>query len=749
MSNATPEGHHLQARPRVEGDAEGADATPDSRPGDEVAARLALMERRLERERAARRQAEELLQAKASELYAQTAQAREAEHQLGLALWASGESIWEWRDSTRRVQVRGFGDAGLREIENAPQLLLDDAESIHPLDRELAHAAWRAHLRGERDELDIAFRMNLPKGWRWVRVRGRAVERAPDGRIERIVGTLRDITAQRQAEDELRVLSGAFDNAREPMLMLDRWGRLRDCNQAFLDLMGQPKLLKEQTARSLFRMDPRELELMLGEIEAGWRETLELVRYDAQVLEVEMSVARVFEQGDAPPLLVAAFTDLSLQRSMQARVQRAALFDGLTGLANRSHFESRLKLAAGRAEADPLALLWINLDGFRAINDSLGHAAGDAFLYEAAQRLQDIPGERDELARISGDEFAILLGGEDISGRAAALARQIIDAVGAPMQMGDRMVCVSASVGIALFPEDSRDPDLLMQQAESATRKAKQRGRARAEFHRGELSTEAARRLELITELRRDIGTEALTTVLQPKVSAGGYVVGYEVLMRWHNARMGPVSPAAFIPLSEEFGLVGRLGLLAMEHAAQFASRLLQNGLRTPVALNLSPRQVFDPDTELRLVEICAEYGLPHDMLEIELTETALLENIEAGRGFLRRLSEQGFQLALDDFGTGFSSLAYLRRLPFNTIKIDRCFMDDIDTDPRALRLLQGMVTLCRSLDIAVVAEGVETEAQRSLLVRMGVDQMQGYLFARPQPADAVIQLATRRLPVG
>lgn len=743
MSSVRPEGD----TPRQQRSPATAEDVPHGPAETDLAARMAVMERRLERERAARLQAEQLLQGKAAELYALAKQAREAEHQLGLALWASGESIWEWRDSTRRVQVRGFGDAGLREIDNAPQLLLDDADSIHPLDRELAHAGWRAYLRGEREDLDIAFRLATAAGWRWVRVRGRAVERSGSDRIERIVGTLRDITAQRQAEDELRVLSGAFDNAREPMLMLDRGGRVRDCNQAFLDLVGQVNLLPGQTASSLFHMDARELELLLAQVEAGWREPLELLRSDGQRLEVEMAVARVFEQGEAPPLLVAAFTDLSLQRSMQARVQRAALFDGLTGLANRAHFESRLKLGVTRADADPLALLWINLDGFRAINDSLGHAAGDAFLYEAAQRLQDIPGERDELARISGDEFAILLGGEDISGRAAALARQIIDVVGAPMQMGERMVCVSASVGIALFPEDSRDPDQLLQQAEAAMRKAKQRGRARAEFHRGELSTEAARRLELITELRRDIGTEALTTVLQPKVSAGGYVVGYEVLMRWHNARMGPVSPAAFIPLSEEFGLVGRLGLIAMEHAAQFAARLLQMGLRTPVALNLSPRQVFDPETEVRLVEICEQHALPHDMLEIELTESALLENIEAGRGFLRRLSEQGFKLALDDFGTGFSSLAYLRRLLFNTIKIDRCFMDDIDTDPRALRLLQGMVTLCRSLDIAVVAEGVETEAQRSLLVRMGVDQMQGYLFARPQPADAVIQLATRRLP--
>jgi diguanylate cyclase (GGDEF)-like protein len=395
-----------------------------------------------------------------------------------------------------------------------------------------------------------------------------------------------------------------------------------------------------------------------------------------------------------------------------------------------------------------LALLWINLDGFRGVNDSLGHAAGDAFLFETAQRLQDLAGERDELARLSGDEFALLLDGEDAGGRAPSLARQLIETVGAPMQMGDRMVSVSASIGIALFPDDSRLADQLLQQAETAMRKAKQRGRSRAEFHRGELGGEAIRRLELITELRRDIEAGAMDTVLQPKVSAGGYVVGYELLMRWNNPRLGPVSPAAFIPLSEEFGLVGALGLIAMERAATFAAHLLRMGLQTPVALNLSPRQVFDPDTESQLIATCARHSLPHDMLEIELTESALLENIEAGRSFLRRLSEQGFKLSLDDFGTGFSSLAYLRRLPFNTIKIDRCFMDDIDTDTRAFRLLEGMVTLCRSLDIAVVAEGVETPVQRALLVRMGVDQMQGFHFARPMPAEDVIALATRRLPI-
>lgn len=714
---------------------------------ERLRAAMEALERRLGRERDARKQAEQLLETRSRELFVALQQARETERQLGLALWASGESIWEWRNSTRRVEVRNFGDDSLRELEDAPQLLLDDADSIHPLDREIAHAAWREHLRGERSELDIAFRMNLPRGWCWVRVRGRAVERDAKGRVERIVGTLRDITAQRRAEEDLRLLSDAFDNTREPMLMFDREARLHGCNQAFLDLVGLPALAAGATLPELALIDGEQMALLLEQATQGWREMLELRHANGSQVPVELAVARVFELSDGPPLLVASIEDQSRRRSEQARVQRAALQDGLTGLANRAHFESRLKLLMARSEDEPLALLWINLDGFRAINDLLGHAAGDAFLYEAAQRLQDLPGERDELARISGDEFAILITGEDISGRASALARQVIDVVGAPMQMGERMLSVSASVGIALHPEDSRAPDLLLQQAETAMRKAKQRGRARAEFHRGELSSEASRRLELITELRRDIERDALSTVLQPKVSSAGFVVGYEILLRWHNERMGPVSPAAFIPLSEEFGLVGRLGRIAMAHAADFASELLRRGLQTPVALNLSPRQVFDPDTEVQLVEICRQRGLPHDMLEIELTESALLENIEAGRGFLRRLSEQGFKLALDDFGTGFSSLAYLRRLPFNTIKIDRCFMDDIDTDARALRLLEGMVTLCRSLDIAVVAEGVETLAQRNLLVRMGVDQMQGYHFARPMPAQDVIQLATRRLP--
>lgn len=739
----------------------GADATDDGAasgtPREDTRARtdtlervrsaMDALERRLGREREARKQAERLLETRNHELSIALQQARDTERQLGLALWASGESIWEWRDSTRRVEVRDFGDDSLREVENAPQLLLDDADSIHPLDREIAHAAWREHLRGERGELDIAFRMNLPRGWRWVRVRGRAVERDANGRVERIVGTLRDITAQRRAEEDLRVLSDAFDNSREPMLMFDREARLHGCNQAFLDLLGLPALT-DTTLHDLALVETGQLDLLLEQASAGWREGLDLRHGNGSQVPVELAVARVFELSDGPPLLVASIEDQSRKRSERARVQRASLLDGLTGLANRAHFESRLKLLMARSEDEPLALLWINLDGFRAINDLLGHAAGDAFLYEAAQRLQDLPGERDELARISGDEFAVLITGEDISGRASSLARQVIEVIGAPMQMGDRMLSVSASIGIALHPEDSRVPDLLLQQAETAMRKAKQRGRARAEFHRGELSTEATRRLELITELRRDIECEALTTVLQPKVNAAGLVVGYEILLRWHNERMGPVSPAAFIPLSEEFGLVGRLGRIAMEHAADFASELLRRGLHTPVALNLSPRQVFDPETEVQLVDICRRRGLPHDMLEIELTESALLENIEAGRGFLRRLSEQGFKLALDDFGTGFSSLAYLRRLPFNTIKIDRCFMDDIDTDTRALRLLEGMVTLCHSLDIAVVAEGVETAAQRNLLVRMGVDQMQGYHFARPMPADQVAPLALRRLPL-
>lgn len=709
--------------------------------------RVALMERRLEREREARRQAEALLTAKSRELFISAERAREAEHTLALALWASGESIWEWDAASRRLRLRSFDGERLQTLDDAPQILLDDATSVHPADIAEASAHWRDYLRGAAEALECSFRLRLLSDWRWVRIRGRAVARSASGRIERVVGTLRDITAEREAEEALHLLSDAFDKAREPMLMLDRRGVIHECNRAFHDLVGIDSFGKGSHVFSLLLGDRGALEHLLGEIGEGWREELQLKRADGSLLPVELSILRVIDSTEHRGMLVATVGDLSLQRSAQARAQRASLLDGLTGLANRAHFENRLKLRMAREDGAPLALLWINLDGFRAINDSLGHAAGDAFLFETAQRLQDLAGERDELARLSGDEFALLLDGEDAGGRAPGVARQIIDTVGAPMQMGDRMVSVSASLGIALFPEDSRQADQLLQQAETAMRKAKQRGRARAEFHRGELGGEAARRLELITELRHDIEAGAMDTVLQPKVSAGGYVVGYELLMRWNNPRLGPVSPAAFIPLAEEFGLVGALGLIAMERAAGFAGQLLRLGLHTPVALNLSPRQVFDPDTEQQLVATCARHSLPHDMLEIELTESALLENIEAGRSFLRRLSEQGFKLSLDDFGTGFSSLAYLRRLPFNTIKIDRCFMDDIDTDTRAFRLLEGMVTLCRSLDIAVVAEGVETPVQRALLVRMGVDQMQGYHFARPMPAEDVLRLATRRLP--
>jgi diguanylate cyclase (GGDEF)-like protein/PAS domain S-box-containing protein len=668
---------------------------------------------------------------------------------LAEALWAAGRMAWEWHDQVRvirlfEVDLRLDGSpAPVRSVRNV------DRDSVHTQDHGLIDEAWRNYLRGRSAAIDCTFRMRIEGVWRWVQIRGRAVEHRADGRVERIAGTLRDITEQRESEQALRLLGDAFSNAREPMVLLDRDGVLHESNQAFRDLLGLDPLETGSRLANYLHGDHTALERLLELACAGWREEFILQRADGSTLPVELALLRVLEADGERIRLVLSLSDLSLQRSVQARLRRASLQDGLTGLGNRSHFESRLKWLIARNEAQPLALLWINLDGFRAINDSLGHAAGDAFLYESAQRMLDLSGERDELARISGDEFGLLIIGEDIGSRAAGLARQVIDVIGAPMHMGERVLCVTASIGIALYPEDSREPDQLLQQAEAAMRVAKQRGRARAEFHRGELSTEAARRLELITELRRDIERDALTTVLQPKVSAGGYVVGYELLMRWNSERMGPVSPAAFIPLSEEFGLVGRLGVIAFEHAARFAKRLLRLGLHTPVAVNLSPRQVFDPETEPLLIEVCRRYRLPHDMLELELTEGALLENIEAGRGFLRRLSEQGFRLALDDFGTGFSSLAYLRRLPFNTIKIDRCFMDDIDTDSRALSLLQGMVLLCRSLDIAVVAEGVETEAQRALLVSMGVDQMQGFLFARPQRAEDVIGLATCRLPLG
>ncbi|AWN50684.1 EAL domain-containing protein [Methylobacterium sp. 17Sr1-1] len=448
--------------------------------------------------------------------------------------------------------------------------------------------------------------------------------------------------------------------------------------------------------------------------------------------------------------IVGTHVDIGVRKEAESRIAHMAAHDALTDLPNRTLFRERLRQrlsGIGRGEG-ACAVLCVDLDRFKEVNDALGHLAGDALLREVALRLRAGLSGQDIAARLGGDEFAVLLAAIDGPGDAMARAQGLVRAIGRPIRLGDQSVEIGASIGIAASPADGTDEETLVRRADLALYKAKAEGRNAARAFDPAMDLALAERRQRETDLRRAIARDELVLHYQPQVrpgqgrrspgpAFGGTLVGFEALVRWRHPSRGLVPPGAFIPLAEETGLVVPLGEWVLRAACGEAA-----GWARPltIAVNLSPRQFQQVDLPERVLAILTETGLPPERLEIEVTETVIINDMARALSVLRRLKSLGIRIAMDDFGTGYSSLATLQAFPFDTIKIDRSFVSQLERRPASAVIVRAVLGLGTSLGIRVVAEGVETEAQMRVLLGEGCAEMQGYLFGKPQP---VAQLAT------
>ncbi|HSG24440.1 MAG TPA: EAL domain-containing protein, partial [Azonexus sp.] len=402
-----------------------------------------------------------------------------------------------------------------------------------------------------------------------------------------------------------------------------------------------------------------------------------------------------------------------------------------------SLFDDRLRQALARADrGDGFALCFIDLDRFKLVNDSLGHGAGDAVLVEVARRLGAVCRGADTLARLAGDEFVMLLEGMGNAEAASGIARRVLSALAPPINAGGRDIDVAASLGLALYPDDGNDIETLLRNADAAMYAAKAAGRNTFRFYDEAMNRRASQRLALETDLRRAVARRQLELFYQPQIrSADGSLAGVEALMRWRHPERGLVSPIEFIPLAEEAGIITELGEWALGEAAQQMVAWRQRGIVVPrMAVNLSPRQFHAADLAERVERILTAAGAPSEWIELEITESAAMAHPEGAVQVLQRLRERGIQVAMDDFGTGHSSLAMLRTLPLNVLKLDRSFVQHLPASASDAAVADAVVTLARRLGLTVVAEGVETEAQRRFLTDIGCELLQGFFFARPLP---------------
>jgi diguanylate cyclase (GGDEF)-like protein/PAS domain S-box-containing protein len=442
--------------------------------------------------------------------------------------------------------------------------------------------------------------------------------------------------------------------------------------------------------------------------------------------------------------------DVSARKQAEERVRYLATHDSLTGLPNRAMFSELLNhvIEQSKRKQTRCAVFFIDLDRFKFINDSLGHEAGDTLLRTVAQRLKARLRSSDIVARLGGDEFVMLAQDLSSADQAARIARKVLSAVIQPVELFGQECRVTASVGVALYPDDAPDESTLMAHADAAMYHAKEEGKNNFQFYDGRLEMQSRERLAMEAQLRHAMERAELSLHYQAKVDLASHrITGVEALLRWHNTELGPVSPAKFVPLAEETGLILPIGRWVLHSACTQAVAWQRAGLPPlRVAVNLSPRQLADPglvDEVRRVLEVT---GLSPEYLELEVTESSVMHHVERALEVLTALRRMGLHLAIDDFGTGYSSLAQLKRFPIDTLKVDRSFIRELPNDPEDRAIAEAILAMGKTLGLRVVAEGVETADQREFLRERHCDEMQGYLFSKPLPPDDFARLLREHL---
>jgi len=436
--------------------------------------------------------------------------------------------------------------------------------------------------------------------------------------------------------------------------------------------------------------------------------------------------------------IVLTSRDITERKHAEERAQYLANYDVLTGLPNRTLMHDRLTQAVAQAKhtRERIAVVHIDVDRFKMVNESLGHYAGDEILKAAAERLKQCKRETDTVARVGGDEFTILLRDAGRLGAVTGCASKILSEIAVPFPGASQDVFVSASVGISMYPDDAKSADELTKHADAAVHSAKTLGRNNYQFFTQALNSEVQERMVLETGLRLALKREELYLAYQPKIDlATRQVIGAEALIRWRHPELGQVPPSRFVPVAEESGMVGQMGEWVLRTACRQIRAWQNMGLTPQIAVNVSARQFQQYDVPQLVSTVIREAQISPQSLELELTESAVMEDAEAAIVAVEKLKQLGVGIAIDDFGTGYSSLSYLKRLPVDLLKIDQSFVRDISNDQNDAAIVRAIITLARSLGMQVTAEGVETEAQLAFLNAYGCQYAQGYLFGKPMTA--------------
>ncbi|MBW7902962.1 MAG: EAL domain-containing protein [Rhodocyclaceae bacterium] len=565
------------------------------------------------------------------------------------------------------------------------------------------------------------------------------------GRVAHYLSIQEDISARKENEETIRLWATVFENSGEAVMITDPANHIVSVNQAFTHITGYAPgevIGRNPSVLGSGRHDAAFFAEMWRRLNAygHWQGEIWDRRKSGEVYPKWLGISAVRDPQERLTHYVAVFSDISERKAAQERIEYLARHDPLTGLPNRMTLADRLEQALAHAERTQtrIALLFLDLDRFKTINDSLGHPVGDALLQELTRRLKGAVRETDTVSRLGGDEFVILAGGLGDPEMAADIAAKILAAVHRPFLVDSHRLSTSTSIGITLYPDDGADFDTLLKKADIAMYHAKDAGRNTYRFFTEQMNAHAHERLLVQNHLRQAIERNELVLHFQPQVALdSGRIVGVEALVRWRSPELGLVPPDRFIPMAEESGAIVDVGDWVLREACRQARAWCDEGLPAlPVAVNISALQLRHGDFVERVLRTLDETGHDPAMLELEFTESILIQDIARVLDQVRRLKAIGISIAIDDFGTGYSSLAYLKQLDVDRLKIDRSFIRDIGSDPDDDAIVRAVTQMARSLRLKLIAEGTETVEQTRFLLAEGCCEAQGFLYSPPLAAD-------------
>jgi diguanylate cyclase (GGDEF)-like protein/PAS domain S-box-containing protein len=660
----------------------------------------------------------------------------QSEERLRLSLWGSGDELWDWDMQAGQLYRSSSWHQPLEKPEDSQQFPPNRSE-IHPQDVERVTSSLQQHMHGMTPIFEASYRIKAANGqWVWVLDRGKVVQLNEQGQAIRMTGTLKNIQQLKETEERLSLFARCLDNISDAVMVCDTNFALLEVNPAFVSMTGKSR---ESVLHSVFELSlyPARFlhEIRQALLDQGyWAGEIEDKKHNGELFQAELSFDVIKDELGQVQQFVGVISDISERKKREAELNRLADTDTLTGLPNRARFSSHLtQLVREQVEH---ALLVFDLDNFKKINDSLGHELGDTLLCKLSERLSLFTRFKAKLYRLGGDEFAVVLENTNDIHSITSLGKDLLKQINLPFFIEQHELAITSSIGIVLYPEDGHDPQALLRNADTAMYHAKHEGANRYLFFNDSMNKLAVKRLQVENLIRHGLKEDYFTVFYQPKMDiVTGQLVGMEALVRFITPKKGLISPASFIPVAEETGQILEIGEVVLQKTCEDVKRWIDMGLfHGRVAVNLSAKQFMLPFLCEQIDDILQRSELPSYHLELEITEGTVMQSPTLAIDTMKKLRARGIHLAMDDFGTGYSSLAYLKQFPLNTLKIDKAFIDDMNT-ARGRNMVDTIVTIAHNLNLTVVAEGVEQAEQLQQLKQLRCEIIQGYFYSKPLSA--------------